>query len=271
MQIGVPISMGQKYVLYIYFIFPFSFFMCNCNQAPWTDVLVSKWENVFLRKWVKCNCNIGFVHPWMSLDGQVNRMGRKCSTTHNPYHSVSDKAFKPSMKFAERRIRNGSRERKTMSWLDKTGWTMNIHEYDYCKTMLFFLDISKVGQESLYISNISCISAPPHPSNLEWEWSWWFSELGPTVFSLTWWPGGERGIFKTKKWSKAWVHSLQAWRPLRQVVGGSSRGISKQSAFLHACKCTWAGEGSSSLSYLSAVSDRMKRSKEKILPILVSE
>ena len=78
-------------------------------------------------------------------------------------------------------------------------------------------------------------------------------------------------IFKTKKWSKAWVHSLQAWRPLRQVLGGSSRGISKQSAFLHACKCTWAGEGSSSLSYLSAVSDRMKRSKEKILPILVSE
>ena len=116
-------AMGQKYVLYICFIFPFSFFMCNCNQAPWTDVLVlvSKWENVFLRKWVKCNCNIGFVHPSMSLDGQINRMGQKCSTTHNPYHSISDKAFKPNMKFAERRIRNASRKRKPMSWLDKTG------------------------------------------------------------------------------------------------------------------------------------------------------
>ena len=56
MQIGVNMAMGQKYVLYICFIFPFSFFMCNCNQAPWTDVLVlvSNWENVFLRKWVKC-------------------------------------------------------------------------------------------------------------------------------------------------------------------------------------------------------------------------
>ena len=123
MQIGVHMAMGQKYVLYICFIFPFSFFMCNCNQAPWTDVLVlvSKWENVFLRKWVKCNCNIGFVHPSMSLDGQINRMGQKCSTTHNPYHSISDKAFKPNMKFAERRIRNASRKRKPMSWLDKTG------------------------------------------------------------------------------------------------------------------------------------------------------
>ena len=156
------------------------------------------------------------------------------------------------------------------------GWTKQDEQWIYmnmitAKQGFSLKNSSKVGQESLYISNISCISAPPHPSNLEWEWSWWFSELGPTVFSLTWWPGGERGIFKTKKWSKAWVHSLQAWRPLRQVVGGSSRGISKQSAFLHACKCTCAGEGSSSLSYLSAVSDRMKRSKEKILPILVSE
>ena len=254
MQIGVHLSMGQKHVLYICFIFPFSFFMCNCNQAPWTDVLVSKWENVFLGKWVKCNCNIGFVHPWMSLDGQVNRMGRKCSTTHNPYQLISNKAFKPSVKFAERRIRNGSRERKTMSWLDKTGWTMNIHEYDYCKTMLFFLDISKVGQESLYISNISCISAPPHPSNLEWEWSWWLSELGPTVFSLTWRPGGERGFSKPKNevnpgciackhgdhCGRWWVGALEGFRSnLHFCTRASARGLERVQVLFPICR-QWA-------------------------------
>ena len=156
------------------------------------------------------------------------------------------------------------------------GWTKQDEQWIYmnmitAKQGFSLKNSSKVGQESLYISNISCSSGPPPSFQsdvraiLVIQWAWPHSVF-VNLAARRW-----KRIFKTKKWSKAWVHSLQAWRPLRQVVGGSSRGISKQSAFLHACKCTWAGEGSSSLSYLSAVSDRMKRSKEKILPILVSE
>ena len=139
------------------------------------------------------------------------------------------------------------------------GWTKQDEQWIYmnmitAKQGFSLKNSSKVGQESLYISNISCISAPPHPSNLEWEWSWWFSELGSTVFSLTWQPGGERGFSKPKNEVKPgcivcqhgdhcgrwWVGALEGFRSnLHFCTRASAPGLERVLVLFPICR-QWA-------------------------------